>query len=329
MIFKEPIGMQNPRDMAFDDITIWIQLHNLPFACMNPKSVSKIAEQVGKVEEIDVSDGGNCLGQFARVRVTRPISKPLQRCVRIAEDSTKDTSIILILYERLPDFCLNCGCVGHVLRHCKEALVDEDKRAFGPWLRAKRVVETRRLKGKDSGGEAKQDRTSQKLLLETPQPVEDDNHSTNKDGSLEAGGDGEENNDIRRSLQNPKNDEVIQRHANTKVVTMADEVNDKNIITIPEPSTRKSWKKRARATRHSVGEAEPKSNDSGRKRAFEGFTPQNKDDGPIPMELGQSEAEIGRSSKKKKQNSSESEAENVIVMDNLSAEAAGQPPRLQ
>lgn len=32
-----------------------------------------VGESVGHVEEIDVGDGGNCLGQFARVRVTKPL----------------------------------------------------------------------------------------------------------------------------------------------------------------------------------------------------------------------------------------------------------------
>ncbi|KAH6800961.1 hypothetical protein C2S52_001425 [Perilla frutescens var. hirtella] len=83
MVFKAPTGLQKPSDIRFEEFSIWIQIHNLPILCMNQATVRKIGEQVGDVEEVDVGDGGRCLGQFARVRVRRRISKPLQRCVQI------------------------------------------------------------------------------------------------------------------------------------------------------------------------------------------------------------------------------------------------------
>ncbi|KAH6773159.1 hypothetical protein C2S51_011563 [Perilla frutescens var. frutescens] len=146
-MFKAPIGFQNPRDVRFDDFSVWIQLHNLPLACMNLDDVGKIGKQVGKVEEVDVGEGGSCVGQFARVRVCRPIAKPLQRCVRVAEISSGESRIVLLLYERLPDFCHACGRVGHVFRHYGEERADKEKLGFGNWLRASKVMDVRRPRG--------------------------------------------------------------------------------------------------------------------------------------------------------------------------------------
>ncbi|KAL6584706.1 hypothetical protein OROMI_003995 [Orobanche minor] len=175
MVFKETSGWQNPSDIEFLDLTIWIQLHNLPIACMNPKSVAKIAEQVGKVKEIDTGEGGNCIGQFARARVTRPIAKPLQRCVRISQGSSDEKWIVLIAYERLPDFCFHCGRVGHVRNHCKEEINENNLHNFGPWLRARRVLETRRKKGLQQSGSTKQDEPLNNLVVTIPSHSKIDN----------------------------------------------------------------------------------------------------------------------------------------------------------
>ncbi|KAH6757436.1 hypothetical protein C2S52_023433 [Perilla frutescens var. hirtella] len=152
MMFKAPIGFQSPSDVMFDEFS-----------------------------EVDVGEGGSCVGQFARVRICRPLSKPLQRCVRVEDVSTGESRIILLLYERLPDFYFACGQVGHVLRHCADDTTDKNNLVFGNWLRAARVTEVRRMKGgleaglKDRGSSSrgasnsmgsKEDTESRPLLID-------------------------------------------------------------------------------------------------------------------------------------------------------------------
>lgn len=80
MLFREAKGIQNPIDVDFDTFAIWVQLHNLPLACKHPRIVEEIGSQIGIVEEIDVGEGGRCLGKYARVRVLLPLLQPLQQC---------------------------------------------------------------------------------------------------------------------------------------------------------------------------------------------------------------------------------------------------------
>ncbi|KAH6775095.1 hypothetical protein C2S52_012656 [Perilla frutescens var. hirtella] len=74
--FKAPEGFQNPADIRFDKFSVWVQLHNLLLACMNPSAIRKIEEQVGTIEEIDVGKGENYIGQFTHVRVSRHLERP-------------------------------------------------------------------------------------------------------------------------------------------------------------------------------------------------------------------------------------------------------------
>lgn len=96
MLFKEPKGLEKPTDVQFTEYTTWIQCHNLPIVCMNSTMIRAVASHVGRVEEIDIGEGGNCLGQYARARVTRALDKPLQRCVQIKGGSDGEMQLILI-----------------------------------------------------------------------------------------------------------------------------------------------------------------------------------------------------------------------------------------
>lgn len=44
--------------------------------------------------------------------------------------------IVLLLYERFPDFCYNCGFIGHSFRDCEVEPEEKGKLSYGSWLRA-------------------------------------------------------------------------------------------------------------------------------------------------------------------------------------------------
>lgn len=102
------MGWNNPRSMLFEEINIWVQLHNIPLAFMHEELLSKLGRQIGQVVELDRGEDGAFLGRFARIQVQMNI-KPLRKCVRISAMKDEEDAIILLVYERLPDFCYHAG----------------------------------------------------------------------------------------------------------------------------------------------------------------------------------------------------------------------------
>lgn len=122
--------MLNYRSGVFYDFEVWLQLHNLPLICMNENSVKEIRAKVGKVVEVDVWDN-MCYGKYAKVRVSRPLLKPFERCVVTRMNTGGHKNIIVIRYECLSDFRFACGRVGHILRDCDDITIDKKDPQFG------------------------------------------------------------------------------------------------------------------------------------------------------------------------------------------------------
>lgn len=144
MLFKEPKELQNPSEVVFDDISLWVQCHNIPITCMDPLIVRHIGERLGKVEDVDIDESGKCVGKFARIRVTRPLFLPLLRCASVRPYNSNQSAVILLTYERLLDFCHACGRVGHVLRECSDDKADKVAPIFGDWMRAGKAGDAQR-----------------------------------------------------------------------------------------------------------------------------------------------------------------------------------------
>lgn len=60
-------------------IYMWLQLHDLPFGCMNVDGREQFGVSLGRVKEVDVDTSGNGWGQAPRVKVEIDITKPLMR----------------------------------------------------------------------------------------------------------------------------------------------------------------------------------------------------------------------------------------------------------
>ncbi|KAL5780466.1 hypothetical protein ACOSQ2_011203 [Xanthoceras sorbifolium] len=108
---------------------------------MTKEAGLQLGSKVGKVKDIDTGASGDCMGKFLRIRVSIDISKPLKRGIRVSLDDSEETIMLLIRYERLPEYCFGCGMVGHHVRDCPSAptvvdFVQADNHPFGPWLRA-------------------------------------------------------------------------------------------------------------------------------------------------------------------------------------------------
>lgn len=118
IVIKELQGLVAPRFIVYDEVSFWVQCHNVPIAFLNISTLEKIDSQIGVVEEVDEGDSGSYLGQYARIRVRNDISKYLKKYFRVDIEEDKEDVFILLAYELLPDFCYKCGIIGHPFRDC-------------------------------------------------------------------------------------------------------------------------------------------------------------------------------------------------------------------
>ncbi|CAB4308361.1 unnamed protein product [Prunus armeniaca] len=97
---------------------LWVQMHGLLPLSMTVSAVTKIGGLIGQVLEVDKSNGRDCIGRFARVRICCDVRQPLMRgvCVEFPVEGERWADF---WYEFLPEYCLLCGCLGHLTRRCE------------------------------------------------------------------------------------------------------------------------------------------------------------------------------------------------------------------
>lgn len=83
IVLSEPSGVGDVQKQSFTHATFWIQFHNVPIMGMHKEAIQKLVEKMGSVEEVDMDDDGECIGAFARARVTIDITHPLKKIIFI------------------------------------------------------------------------------------------------------------------------------------------------------------------------------------------------------------------------------------------------------
>ncbi|KAL5736787.1 hypothetical protein ACOSQ2_031575 [Xanthoceras sorbifolium] len=141
LILEEPRGWGDISKMSFSKADFWIQIHNVPLLCMTRNIGLQLGAKIGKVKDMDVGASGDCTGKFLRVRVEVDVCQPLKRGLRIRLEDSEEEQTLLLRYERMPEFCFECGLIGHSFRECpsknhQKDATDFTKHKYGTWIRA-------------------------------------------------------------------------------------------------------------------------------------------------------------------------------------------------
>ncbi|KAL5767638.1 hypothetical protein ACOSQ2_014421 [Xanthoceras sorbifolium] len=141
LVLEAPTGLRDIARMKFDRVAFWIQIHNVPLLCMTKDIGAYLGGLIGEVQDVDLGASGDCLGKFLRVWVFVDANKPLKHLLRVDLAGTDEITVMVLRYERLPDFCCKCGLIGHVARECPAAGTSAASSSsagpeFGLWLRA-------------------------------------------------------------------------------------------------------------------------------------------------------------------------------------------------
>ena len=98
-----------------------------------------IGAKLREVMEVDVPDSGVRWGKCLRVRVHIDVSKRLVRGKKVIIEGG-ESRWVQFKYERLPNFCYECGMLNHAVKECPEKSTEKNQLAegymqYGAWLR--------------------------------------------------------------------------------------------------------------------------------------------------------------------------------------------------
>ena len=110
-------GNKPIKEVMFNRMKFWIQIHDLPYKFMNPKTAIEIGESIGEVVR-PRDDSEMRGGTFMRVRVWVDVSQPLCRGRKVSFDDNLE-GWVYFQYERLPNLCFWCGMLSHDDKECE------------------------------------------------------------------------------------------------------------------------------------------------------------------------------------------------------------------
>ncbi|XP_024036844.1 uncharacterized protein LOC112096879 [Citrus clementina] len=150
IVLTEPKGIGEVSKQAFTDVPFWVQIRNIPMACMERDFLQELEGMIGKVEEIETDENGDCFGEFARIRIFINITQPLKKILFLKQEGETDIPMPLV-YERLPDFCFCCGIIGHQFKECAQYQGQpKEDLSFGMWMNALMIGgRSRKYRGKE------------------------------------------------------------------------------------------------------------------------------------------------------------------------------------
>ncbi|KAG8363666.1 hypothetical protein BUALT_Bualt19G0046200 [Buddleja alternifolia] len=119
----------------------WVQAKNLPARFMTPKMAEMIGNKLGRFIKTDLATESQRWRSALRIRAEMNVTKPLIDSLSIQVKPGVEF-MVEIRYERLSDFCFNCGRVGHKFTTCSELLLPLEESVnppllrYGSWLKA-------------------------------------------------------------------------------------------------------------------------------------------------------------------------------------------------
>ncbi|KAF4373373.1 hypothetical protein F8388_026204 [Cannabis sativa] len=139
MILCPPSVLQNATLESYTLTPFWIQVFRLPFLSKTEALAKILGNMIGKFLEVFEDSLNEGWGPFLRMRVEIDVSKPLLRGQFVTFPWMNDELWIDCRYERLPDFCYECGIIGHVFDKCSRFLEKLDEGVepnlpYGPWM---------------------------------------------------------------------------------------------------------------------------------------------------------------------------------------------------
>ena len=208
MVVTEPMGIGDVKKQDFTHALFWVQIHNIPIMCMDKEIIQEIGGRIGKVQEVETNDAGECMGSFVRVRIMVNVTRPLPKRLLLKLEDGGQISL-RIAYEKLPDFCFCCGLIGHQYRECLDYKgQSKDDLTYGAWMRAQtRAERARHARDKDRGNGDKEPSNTALGSQEQQEQIRKNTGQANPD---ESGGGSKSTQTNMGTSSNPMRDSQVE-----------------------------------------------------------------------------------------------------------------------
>lgn len=158
LVYEKLNGGEDAQSIVLNGMDIWVQVYDIPTGLISENILRSVGMYIGQYIKTDSNSFDGGWKQYARIRVTLDINKPLKRRMKLKREGGS-WSWVNFKYERLGNFCFVCGMLGHVERECSVVYANPGKvieKAYGVWLRApnrnvKNNVGARWLRNVDGG----------------------------------------------------------------------------------------------------------------------------------------------------------------------------------
>lgn len=148
LVLEDPKVNLRLSQLPFNKAAFWIRLIDIPLKFQNKFMAKKLGEAFGEFLKVDCYQDNFCWRENLRIKISVDISKPLRRGIWINLGTSQESLWIQAKYERLPEFCYDCGRIGHLVKECRSCLKENDIEGwqFRSWLQIQGQNPRRRRK---------------------------------------------------------------------------------------------------------------------------------------------------------------------------------------
>ena len=109
---------QAVQDISFLKVSFWIHVHKLPLEMLTRTNAKRIGRVLGDLEKVEDPEWKSGVGRcFLRMKMAIDVEKPLVAGFWVPRENGKVWAEVK--YEKMADFCFECGRLGHVMKNCK------------------------------------------------------------------------------------------------------------------------------------------------------------------------------------------------------------------